>query len=142
FKEEKISYILNINTSDYIPNIYLDDKYIFGVYSGKQDSIYILDIYDINKKDTDITYSIFESFVMSNFKKFGYNIKQDILFFFNNNLMNVKCFNYDLMIAYYLMNPSRSNYLMDYILNDLFEVNIEKENKNTQKQLSLFEENT
>src|SRR5699024_746067 len=36
----------------------------------------------------------------------------------------------------------RSNYLMDYILNDLFEVNIEKENKNTQKQLSLFEENT
>ena len=142
FKEEKISYILNINASNYIPNIYLDDKYIFGVYSGKQDSIYILDIDDINKKDPDITYSIFESFVMSNSKKFGYNIKQDILFFFNNNLMNVKCFNYDLMIAYYLMNPSRSNYLMDYILNDLFEVNIEKENKNTQKQLSLFEENT
>ena len=93
-------------------------------------------------KDPEVVYSIFENFISSNSCKLGYNIKQDLLFFFNNNFVALNNFNYDLMIAYYLMNPSRNNYLMDYILNDLFELNIEKENKIENRQLSLFEENT
>lgn len=142
FFEDSISYILNIDINSFVPNIYLDNKNLFGVYSNKKDSIYILDIENLKMKDPEIVYSIFENFISSNSCKLGYNIKQDLLFFFNNNFVALNNFNYDLMIAYYLMNPSRNNYLMDYILNDLFELNIEKENKIENRQLSLFEENT
>ncbi|MDD3304014.1 MAG: DNA polymerase I [Clostridia bacterium] len=142
FSEDKIAYILNYNYDNFVPNCYLNNKSIFGVYSNAKDSIYVIDIEEVSKKTPEILKTILEDFVTADVVKLGYNIKQDLLFFFRQGLSHLTHFDYDLMIAYYLMNPSRNNYLMDYILNDLFELSIEKENLAETKQLSMFEENS
>lgn len=138
---EKVSYLLNTNVNGFIPNIYLNDKNIFALYDSNKDSVYVLNI-DSIKLINDMYEDILNKFVSSDTLKLGYNIKQDLLYFFNNGLSNLNNFKYDVMIAYYLFDSVKSNYLIDYILYELYNVQIDKNINigNVEKQISFFEE--
>ena len=137
FKEDKVSYLFNgVCNESFTPNIYLDNKKVIAFYSFSKNYIYVIDFTKIN---TDSLYKLLEEFAVSNCIKLGYNIKQDILFLFNSKINDVKNFSYDIMIAYYLMDSIRGNYLIDFIFSNLFDVEIKKTNVTKQKQLSFFE---
>lgn len=137
FKEDKVSYLFNgVCNEGFTPNIYLDNKKVIAFYSFSKNYIYVIDFTKIN---TDSLYKLLEEFAVSNCIKLGYNIKQDILFLFNSKINDVKNFSYDIMIAYYLMDSIRGNYLIDFIFSNLFDVEIKKTNVTKQKQLSFFE---
>lgn len=137
FLNDKISYIFNINSKYISSNIKINDKDFIGFYDENNDKIYILNINEISK---NIFFDIVNKFVLSNSIKLGYNIKQDILYIFSNILNNVKGFNYDLMIAYYLLNSNESNYDINKILDELFNMKFEfEEKKNQNVQMSLFD---
>lgn len=137
FKEDKVSYLFNgVCNESFTPNIYLDNKKVIAFYSFSKNCIYVIDFTKIN---TDSLYKLLEEFAVSNCIKLGYNIKQDILFLFNSKINDVKNFSYDIMIAYYLMDSIRGNYLIDFIFSNLFDVEIKKTNVTKQKQLSFFE---
>ena len=138
---EKVAYLLNINTNGFIPNIYLNDKNVFALYDNSKDSVYILNIESINKINS-IYEELLTKFLSSDTLKLGYNIKQDLLYFFNRGFKNLKNFKYDIMIAYYLFDSVRSNYLIDYILYELYSIQIDKNTTNdkVEKQISFFEE--
>ena len=140
FKEEEISYILNIpNNDNFAINLRLN-KAIFGVYSKKNDIIYLLNLEDLSNNNKEILSSILNNFALSSAKKYGYNMKQDIRYLFNNVTDKVYNFTYDVMIAYYLMDSVRANYDIEYILNDIYGLilNLPNANKNDNVQLSLF----
>ena len=137
FKEDKVSYLFNgVCNEGFTPNIYLDNEKVIAFYSFSKNCIYVIDFTKIN---TDSLYKLLEEFAVSNCIKLGYNIKQDILFLFNSKINDVKNFSYDIMIAYYLMDSTRGNYLIDFIFSNLFDVEIKKTNVTKQKQLSFFE---
>ncbi len=142
FLEDEISYILNIpNNDNFAINLRLD-KAIFGVYSKQNDTIYLLNMEDISNNNNDILNNLLKSFALSNSKKYGYNMKQDIRYLFNNVTDKVYNFAYDVMIAYYLMDSIRANYDIEYILNDIYGIilNLPNKSKNENVQLSLFGE--
>ncbi len=137
FNLDQVSYIFNINSKNIVSNIKILDRDFIGFYDNKNDVIYIIDLKDINK---DISENIIRKFATSNCIKLGYNIKQDILYIFNNISNNIKGFNYDLMIAYYLLNSNGAHYYIDKILNELFDVSFNYDNKNNENvQISLFD---
>ncbi len=137
FNEKKVSYLINgVSKED---NIYINGKNIFAIYSNEQEIVYVINLDKLNEIDTNLVNEIFASFANSNAIKLGYNIKPDIRYIFTNYTNNISNFSYDLMIAYYLLDSSRSNYLIDYILNDLFKIVIEKKTVSESKQMSLFE---
>ena len=142
FNEDEISYILNgVNTDVYVDVLNLNKKFLFGIYSKQKDSIYVIDINSILPKYENLYFNIITKFAASKVNKIGYNIKQNLLYFFKNNINDLKGFKYDIMIAYYLMDPSRNNYNIEYILNDLFNITIAyDEEKKENVQISLFEE--
>ena len=141
FNETEISYILNIKGNEnFETNLRMQNKSFFGIYSPIKDYIYILDIDKIIGKNNQIYFDIMQAFALSNSNKLGYNVKQDIRYIFNNICERVHNFNYDIMIAYYLMDSVRVNYDIEYILNDLFGIilNLPQTNKKINEQLSLF----
>lgn len=133
FNEEKISYLINGITNE--DNIYINGKNIFAIYSNIQEKVYVFNLDNLSEYKN----KLFNDFALSKSLKMGYNIKPDIRYIFTNYTNNISNFSYDLMIAYYLLNSSRSNYLIDYILNDLFKIVVEKKTVNEEKQISLFE---
>lgn len=143
FNETEISYMLNISDSE-IFSINLNiSKSFMAVYSPKEDNIYILNISDLNKNSGDVFTTCLKNFAISNSIKDGYNIKQDIRYIFNNDILKVTNFSYDIMIAYYLMDSLKSKYDLEYILNDIYGIVLDKsyvQNKEN-VQLSLFVEN-
>lgn len=137
FNADKISYIFNIPSKSFTSNININDKNFIAIYNYKIDSAYIVNIDDISKEYLS---SILESFANSNCLKLGYNIKQDLLYMFNNNISsNIQGFNYDLMIAYYLLNSTDSHYYISKILDDLFNIKIDLNYKKEAVQISLFD---
>lgn len=133
--DDKVSYMLNLNSASYFtPNINMPQNFL-AIYIAKDDYTYI---FDFNKLKDTIN-EILLKFSTSKFKKFGYNVKQDMLYIFNNVSLKLYGFDFDVMIAYYLLDSNKSNYKVNYILKDLF--NIELENiEETKKyvQISLF----
>ena len=143
FEEDEISYILNISNLDtFVNNLRITDKSFFGVFSKKNSKIYILNLDDLFSTHNDITKEILKTFATSNSQKIGYNIKQDIRYIFNNISAKVSNFNYDVMIAYYLMDSNRNNYDIEYILNDIYGIVLELKSNSKKEniQLSLFSE--
>ena len=141
FNNDKLSYLLNLNKNNFTTNIYLDNKNILALYN--EDSVYILNIDSITSFNEKLYKDIIFNFVTSNILKLGYNIKQDLLYFFNNGYYNLVGFNYDIMIAYYLFDSVKSNYLIDYIIYELYSAQIDKSNpetENIEKQISFFDE--
>ncbi len=137
FTYDKISYIFNINSKYISSNIMIENKNFIGFYDSKNDKVYIIDLSDM---PIDILKELLSKFAISKCLKLGFNIKQDILYLFNNISDNVKGFDYDLMIAYYLLNSNSSHYFIDKILNEILSVNFKYENlKNNDIQISLFD---
>lgn len=136
FLLDKISYMFNISSKNISSNIKMDEKNYIAVYNNLEDEIYILNIDNI-KKDT-LT-NILIKFVQSNSIKLGYNIKQDLLYILNNITDNIKGFNYDLMIAYYLLNSNSNHYYIWDILKDLFNISLNINRKKEEIQMSLFD---
>lgn len=136
FLLDKISYMFNISSKNISSNIKMDDKNYIAVYNNLEDEIYILNIENINK---DTLTNILIKFVQSNCIKLGYNIKQDLLYILNNISDNLKGFNYDLMIAYYLLNSNSNHYYIWDILKDLFNISLNINTKKEEIQMSLFD---
>ncbi len=139
--EKRISYILNVvNHDNFIEHAGLYDKFLLAIYSNKNDIIYVINLKSI-KNNSDENYKLLLcNFANSTAYKMGYNIKQDILFLFNNICDNVTNFKFDIMIAYHLMDSLKSNYPIEYILNDLYGITLDIKNndKKEDRQLSLF----
>ncbi len=136
--EDKVSYLFNIPSHPHFStNIYIDDKDFFAIYSDKNNTCYLILLNDID----DRVKELLNIFATSSCKKLGYNIKQDIRYLFDSYITNsISGFDFDIMIAYYLFDSNKSNYLIDYILNDLYDnIQISKK-KLEQKQLSLFDD--
>lgn len=135
--EDNISYILNIPSYNHFStNIYISDRDFICIYSNKDNTCYFILLNNIDSEKEELL----EKFALSSCKKLGYNIKQDIRYLFDKiNIKKVNGFNFDIMIAYYLFDSNKSNYLIDYILNDLYGIQISKP-KSEQKQLSLFDD--
>lgn len=136
FLLDKISYMFNISSKNISSNIKMDDKNYIAVYNNLEDEIYILNIDNINK---DTLTNILIKFVQSSCIKLGYNIKQDLLYILNNISDNIKGFNYDLMIAYYLLNANSNHYYIWDILKDLFNISLNINTKKEEIQMSLFD---
>lgn len=143
FNNENISYIYNNPNLSYFSKNTCLNKEILSIYNIKNDETIIIDLEDILNYSEELYQNIIMSFLNSSSLKFGYNMKQDIRYFlkFTNNIKN---FNFDIMIAYYLLDSTRQDYLIEYILNDLFGIILKKENenKNSDVQLNLFDEIT
>ena len=141
FDEKRISYVLNGIDTNFSNITYLGKNKIFAVYSNEYDIIYILNLNDIENKFPEILNEVFSYFENSNSKKSGYNIKQDLLYFISNSYTSLNGFDFDIMIAYYLMDSTSKNSLqIDYILNNLFSVSFINDTSNDEKQLSLFDD--
>ena len=137
FLNGKVSYMFNINSKYISSNIKLNNKEFIAFYDETSNNIYILDLKNI---DSNFLQEILSKFATSNSLKLGFNIKQDILYLFTNVCNEIKGFNYDLMIAYYLLNSNISSYPIDKILDDLFNLEFKyEESKKEDKQLSLFD---
>lgn len=138
FKKDKISYIFDTDDSKFetFKSILdMESKSYLAIYSNNEDISYIIDLKNLNKID------ILKEFCTSSCMKLGFNIKQDLRYFFDKNIDTLYNFKFDIMIAYYLMNSSRNDYNIDYILSDLFNYEIKQSNKSINDvQLSLFEE--
>ncbi len=139
FKEEKISYILNIAGDDasFTSILNLKDKNFISVYSKKSDKCYIINIDSIDKRNDVI--EILKEFASSSSIKLGYNIKQDIRYIMTYTDAQIVNFNYDLLIACYLLDSTR-NFKFDTVLDELFGIMIDISNDSKQEvQLSLFD---
>lgn len=135
----RISYLLNIDKEGYIDNIYLKDKNILSFMADNK--VYILNIDSIIKYNKDMYKNILNSFTSQNNLKLGYNIKQDIHYFLENKC-DIKGFNFDIMIAYYLFDSTKSDYILDFILYDLYHLVIDKSLPDKkEKQISFFDTN-
>ncbi len=139
FNYDKISYILNLTNKDsFQKHTFINDKNIFAFYSEKEDSIYII---DLNAISENLKHEIFISFATSNSIKLGFNMKQDMLFLFNNYTDNLNNFKYDVMIVDYLMNSNKSTYKIEDMLNELYSLTFfENIIRSEDTQLSLFDD--
>ena len=139
FKEDKISYILNIAGDDasFTSILNLKDKNFVAFYSKNTDKCYIINIDDIDSKDSII--ELLKEFASSDSIKLGYNIKQDMRYIMTYTDAQIVNFNYDLLIACYLLDSTRS-FKFDGVLNELFGVMIDVSSDTKQEvQLSLFD---
>lgn len=139
-EKNKISYILNVPASKHFAsNIYMDNTSFLAIYDNKKDICYYIKLSD---KADSITRKLIEKFAMSKCMKLGYNIKQDIRYIFDMyNIYDIHGFDFDIMIAYYLLDSNKSNYLLDYILDDMYDIQIKKPQKEP-KQISFFDMDT
>ena len=140
FKNKEISYILNINDNNQAFNniLNINDRNFLSIYSNVDDKCYILN-FDSLKDEKEYIKSILTKFANSSCEKLGYNVKQDMRFLFTNICDNINNFKYDLLIAYYLLDSTRS-YKFEGILEELFNINLNiKNDAKKQVQLSLFD---
>ena len=137
---ENISYIYNNpNLSYFLVHLGILNEFL-SIYINNTDTLYIIELGNIKNKDQKTYNKVIDLFLNSSANKIGYNIKQDIRYFFNFS-NDIKRFNKDIMIDYYLLDATRQEYLLEYILNDIFGIMLEenKEDKKAVKQLSFFD---
>lgn len=141
-EREKVSYLLNVESEHFLSSIYLGNKPLFAIYNNETDSVYVLNLKALQISHASLVQEMFQTFVTSKSEKLGYQVKQDLFYFFDHGYETVNHFSYDILIAYYLLDSNKSNYSFDYILYDLFHVPIDKseeDKKKEQKQISFFE---
>lgn len=137
---ENISYIYNNPSLSYfLVHLGILNEFL-SIYINNTDTLYIIELGNIKNKDKKTYNKVIDLFLNSSSNKIGYNIKQDIRYFFNFS-NDIKRFNKDIMIDYYLLDATREEYLLEYILNDIFGIMLEenKEDKKAVKQLSFFD---
>lgn len=142
FNEDEISYILNVGDKEFfLPNLRFGSKSIFAIYSPKLDILYAINISSLKENVKEEYINLLNKFALGDAKKIGYNIKQDIRYIFSNGIKDVHGFDFDIMIAYYLLDSVRTSYDIEYILNDLYGIVLDFENGSNvkNKQMSLFD---
>lgn len=140
FSKEEVSYLLNINNDEYFtPTLKISDHNLLVLYDKTTDMCYIINIDDIEKQDTSIIKNILIKLATSKAIKVGYNVKQDIRYIFTNVSSKIEKFDYDLLVACYLLDSTR-NFKFESILEELFGVIINVEDNKKEVQLSFFEE--
>lgn len=112
-------------------------------------TIYVIKLDDliskINNNDfsyiNNIEYLLLKEFVNSNYNKIGFNIKQDLRFFLSINISisNILNFNFDVLIAKYLLSANGYKHSITSILENELSINF-KINNEVSNQLSMFEE--
>ncbi len=137
--EEKISYYLNIydNRNEKSQNITNKKISYISIYSEANNIIYT--VY-LDKLDSNDRLKLLDIFAKSKVNKLGYNIKQDILYMFNNNISTISNFNFDLLIAYYLIDSNKTKYEFSKIYEELFDISFNANISSiTNTQISLFD---
>jgi len=135
---EKVSYIYNNPKLNYFIKSVNIEKEILVLYNNSNDEVIIIDLDSICNLDIKLYESIIKIFLDSKCDKIGYNIKQDIRYFMNFR-DDFEKFKDDIMIIYYLLDATRSDYLLEYILNDIFGIILKTEEKdNKDVQLDMF----
>lgn len=130
---DKVSYFLNTGNYDKSAFMQIDTKFL-AIYTESNDTIYIV-------KFSEAQINCLEQFSNSKSLKLGYNIKQDILYLFNNKILNINGFGYDLMIAYYLLDSNRTKYDISYIVDNLFNYDTSQiVSTSENSQISLFDD--
>ena len=140
FEEKQVSYIFNINLENqaYVNTLNITAKNLFSIYSAQSEKYYIIDIDSFENNKEQIN-TLIKKFANSSCDKLGFNIKQDIRYIFTNICDKIANFNYDLVLACYLLDSNR-NYKFDTILEELYGININTSEENKiEIQLSLFE---
>ena len=132
----KVAYLYNNPSLNYFIKSIKSDKEILALYNDKNDEVIIIDLESILKNNKELYGLIIKTFLNSNSEKIGYNIKQDIRYFFSF-VDDFDKFKDDIMIIYYLLDATRSDYLLEYILNDIFGIILKSEEKKD-VQLDLF----
>ncbi|MEG1705408.1 MAG: DNA polymerase I [Clostridia bacterium] len=126
---KSISYYLNISSIDYILPTFIIDKNFLAVYT--ENNIYI-----VNLSDNNFKLKVLTMFSSSSTVKYG-----DLRYLFDLGINDITNFKYDIMIAYYLLDSNKNNYLISNIIGKEFSANF-KEEEIKVVQLSLFEDNS
>lgn len=130
-ENDTITYILNITTEDYFTRALNIDREFLGMYIN--DKIYIIKL-----EEEAFKLEILRWFATLNVTKIGYNIKQDIRYLFDNDIYDVRGFDFDLMVAYYLIDSGRGKYPFDFLLSVLFAEKLK--NDQSGLQVTMFDE--
>lgn len=108
------------------------EKEFFSMYLPKENKIYFIDL-ELPFTNQALIY-LSENKII----KMGYSIKKDIKYIFDLGATVANNFNYDLEIAYYLLDSSRTNYKFEDISLDLFNIELTDDSK-IRVQISLFD---
>ncbi len=111
--EEKFCFKFIINNLNYIENEIIG----IGIKTPRGMTNYI-DLLQYNDEFTNYFKEIFEN---SQIAKIGHDLKVDIVQLFRLNIA-LKNFTFDSMIAQYLLNPSQSNYSINNLSEEYFDV--------------------
>ena len=143
---------VNILDEDMIDNLFNNlDESVYFTYLNKNSNydkfsnlLILLNndvIYTINLKG-ELAKSFLDKFLNARCKKIGYNIKNLLKLGFDKGFKNSINFKDDVMISYYLLNATESNYSIDNIIFSLLKIAMpELENNKTKNavQTNLFD---
>lgn len=136
---EDVSYLYNNPSLSYFNKALEIDCEILCIYDNLLDTSIIMNLEKIKALNSSLYADIIKLFVESKSSKIGYNIKQDIRYFFNY-VDNISNFDFDIMIAYYLLESTKSDYKLEYILDDLYGIILDTNISTNNVQLNLFDE--
>ncbi|MBR1884296.1 MAG: hypothetical protein IJ809_05135 [Clostridia bacterium] len=130
-KVNDVWYILNVNNKDYFVSTFdISFNFIALLIENK--------VYVVKLENKEFEKEFLEKFASVDICKSGYSIKQDIRYLFDIGINDIRGFNYDIMIAYYLLDSSKGKYPFDFLLSTLFSENLKVES--AKKQISLFDD--
>ena len=131
YTEKEVWYMLNIKSCEYFTrSLDIENSFLAALLKDK--------IYIIILKDDDIKKDVLIKFAKAEISKYGYNIKQDIRYMFDLGIKDICSFDYDLMIAYYLLDSSKGKYPISFLTETLYSLKLK--DTDSKKQLSLFDE--
>ena len=130
-----------LNKSEEIFFTYLDENFAYNKLKNcliilANNEVFIIKINEFNRKN------ILKAFCEINTKKIGYNIKKLFKIYFDEGFNEISNFSDDIMIAYYLVNSTESNYSIDNIIYSLLKIPMPEFGNNKSKeqvQTSLFD---
>ena len=120
---------------------YIDNDFSYNKLQNKlllytKNSIYVIDVAQDIQKD------VLKAFCEAGCEKIGYNTKKVLKLYFDAGYKNPIGFNQDIMIAYYLLHATETNYSITNIVYNLLDVvfpELEEKAKKKQEQTSLFD---
>ena len=129
------------NSNEEITFTYIDSDFSYDKLRNKlllyiENSIYVVDMSQKDLKD------ILKAFCECDRVKIGYNTKKVLKLYFDAGYKNPIGFNQDVMIAYYLLHATQTNYSITNIVYNLLDVAFPELEENAKKkpaQTSLFD---
>ena len=107
--ENKTSVQISYNKKSLFANV--ENKKKLFYYFDEEVCYCATDLNDITKLDIE---DILEYIQNPEIQKISHNIKEHIVYFHNKNI-SYECLHFDTMIAYYIINPSATDYSLDSI---------------------------